>query len=266
MGIIYIDSLFLINLLADYVLLIAACRVSALSPRRLRCLLAALFGALFAVLSVVPGFWFLSMVPYRFAIAAAMGLIAFGAERGVLRCIAVFIAVSASFEGFITALGPATLDLRVLLFSFPVFYILLSLISAYRAKLHTRRTVEVSIRFLGRSGRFRALVDSGNCLTDALSGADVLIVRASALRDIFRENAAVLEISDPVEFISALDNFPELRGKFRLVPYSALGGGGLLPVFRAEELSINGKTAASRLCGIAPELLGDGFDAITGLP
>ena len=96
MGIIYIDSLFLINLIADYVLLIAACRVSSLSPRRLRCLLAAVFGALFAVLSVVPGFWFLSTVPYRFAIAAAMGLIAFGAERGVLRCIAVFVAVSAS--------------------------------------------------------------------------------------------------------------------------------------------------------------------------
>lgn len=266
MGNIYIDSLFLINLIADYVLLVAACRVSSLSPRRLRCLLSALFGAVFAVLSVVPGFRFLSTVPYRFAIAAAMGVIAFGGEEGVLRRIAVFIAVSASFEGFITALGPATLDLRVLLFSFPVFYIILSLISAYRAKIHTRRTVDVSIRFLGRSGSFRALVDSGNCLTDALSGGDVLIVRAAALRDIFRENAEILNIVDPVEFISALDNFPELRGRFRLVPYSALGGGGMLPVFRAEEVIIDGKTAASRLCGIAPILHGDGFDAITGLP
>lgn len=266
MGIIYIDSLFLINLIADYVLLVAACRVSSLSPRRLRCLLSALFGAVFAVLSVVPGFWFLSTAPYLFALAAAMGVIAFGGEEGVLRRIAVFIAVSASFEGFITALGPATLDLRVLLFSFPVFYIILSLISAYRAKIHTRRTVEVSIRFLGRSGRFRALVDSGNCLTDALSGSDVLIVRAAALRDVFRENADILDIADPVEFISASERFPELRGRFRLIPYSALGGGGMLPVFRAEEVIINGKTAASRLCGIAPILHGDGFDAITGLP
>lgn len=265
MGIIYIDSLFIINLIADYVLLIAACRVSSLSPRRLRCLLAALFGALFAVLSVVPGFRFLSALPYRFAIAAAMGIIAFGAQRGVLRSIAVFIAVSASFEGLVTAFGPATLDIRVLLFSFPVFYIILSLISACKAKIHTRRTVEVCIRFLGRSASFRALVDSGNCLTDALSGGEVLIVRADALRDIFGENAEILNIVDPVEFISALDNFPELRGRFRLVPYSALGGGGMLPVFRAEEVCINGKAAASRLCGIASMLGGDGFDAITGL-
>lgn len=265
MRIIYIDSLFLINLLADYTLLLAAARVSGAAVKRRRCLLSAIFGAGCAALSFVRGFYFLSAAPCRLALAGIMGLIAFGGEAQLLRCIAVFLAVSASFGGAVAALGVQRISLGVLALCFLFCYAGLTLISLCRAKLPARKTADVSLCFLGRDCRLRALIDSGNCLTDPLSGADVMIVRAEALRPVFGASAGLLELRDPVEFISAASALPQLRGRFRLLPFSSLGGKGILPVFRPECVTVNGREQPSLLCAVSPEAGGDGFDAIIGL-
>ena len=59
MEIIYADSLFLSNLMADYLLCLCSARICALPLRRLRYFMAALLGAAYSVLVFVPGFAFL---------------------------------------------------------------------------------------------------------------------------------------------------------------------------------------------------------------
>ena len=61
MDVIYIDRLFLINLLIDYLLLLLSARVSGLALRRWRYLLGALLGAAYAVLTLLPGLRLLSL-------------------------------------------------------------------------------------------------------------------------------------------------------------------------------------------------------------
>ena len=53
MEIVYIDSLFLLNFIIDYLLLLAVGKICALPLRRWRMLLGALWGAVYAVLAVL---------------------------------------------------------------------------------------------------------------------------------------------------------------------------------------------------------------------
>ena len=57
MDVIYLDSLFGLNLLIDYCLVLVSARVCGVVLHRWRYALAALIGALYAALMVLPGFW-----------------------------------------------------------------------------------------------------------------------------------------------------------------------------------------------------------------
>ena len=105
MDVIYLDALFLLNLLADYLLCLSAGRICGLVLRRGRYLLAALLGAAYAVAVYLPGLHTLAAPPLRLAAGILMGLVAFGAERSPLRCTAVLLAVSAAFGGALWAIS-----------------------------------------------------------------------------------------------------------------------------------------------------------------
>ncbi|MFR0796678.1 MAG: sigma-E processing peptidase SpoIIGA [Oscillospiraceae bacterium] len=102
--------------------------------------LAALIGALYAALMVLPGFGWLANGMMKLALGAAMALIAFGGEAHLVRCTVVFFAVSAAFGGAVYAasmlagVSPGsgalvTVSGRVLALSFAVCYAAVSLVS-----------------------------------------------------------------------------------------------------------------------------------------
>ena len=181
MEVIYLDALFVLNLLADYLLCLSTGRICGLCLRRWRYLAAALLGALYAAAVYLPGLRFLSLPPLRLAAGLGMGLIAFGAERQPLRCAAVLLAVAAAFGGALWAISLASggsggyvpLSGRILLLAFALCYGVLRLLFHFRARKAGRRLVSVTVGFLGREARFTALADTGNSLLDPLSGAQV---------------------------------------------------------------------------------------------
>ncbi len=272
MQVIYLDSLFLLNLLADYLLCLCAGRLCALVLRRGRYLSAALFGAAYAAAVFLPGMSFLSLPAARLAAGIVMGLVAFGRERQPLKCTAVLLLVSAAFGGALWAVSlslgggysgaGAVLSLPALGLSFAVIYALLALLLRARRLLTERRRVLVSVRFLGREAAFPALVDTGNALSDPLTGRHVLVACPHALRPLFCQHSALFEQLPPVELLEALGHVPELKGRFRLLPYSNLSGSGVLPVFRPESLLLDGERAEDLLIAVSPQAAGDGFEAL----
>ena len=88
--------------------------------------------------------------------------------------------------------------------------------------------------------------------------------RFMMLRTYYRQNRYkpfhALKGSLPL-LLEISDRIPELKGKLRLLPYSALGGGGLLPVFRPDYLQIDGKKEQV-LVGLSPRAAGEDFDAL----
>lgn len=252
MQIIYLDRLFLLNLLADYLLLLAAGRISLAVLRRGRILAGAMLGAVYGVLAVLPGFELLSLPAFKLLCATAMVLIAYGGERRIFRCLLSFFAVSAALGGALWALGGGEapgLAPAALLPGFALCCGLFTLLFRSRSRLAEKPLVPVRLRFLGRECRFTALVDTGNSLTDPVSGERVLIAAAAALSPLFGETGELLALP-PVELVERSARLPQLRGRLRLLRYSALGGQGLLPVFRPEALEIDGAPVTDRLVAI----------------
>ena len=99
MDIIYIDWLFFLNLASDYLIVLCSARLCGIKLRRLTYALSAVFGALYAVLSILPELEFITTAPVKLICGALMALIAYGGEEKLLRCCLVFFAVSALFGG-----------------------------------------------------------------------------------------------------------------------------------------------------------------------
>ena len=90
MTVVYVDSVFCLNTLMDYLLLRCTARLAGVPPRRWRLLLAAALGGGYAVAVFLPGCGFLSALPVKLAAGAALALTAFGAERRPLRLTLLF--------------------------------------------------------------------------------------------------------------------------------------------------------------------------------
>lgn len=273
MEVIYADSLFFLNLCIDYLLCLVSARVCGLCLKRLRYFLSALIGACYSVAVFLPGCAFLSSPLSKLAAALLMGLAAFGGEAKALRCCAVFLSVSAAFGGAVWAISMAgggyfsdrayiPVSSRVLVLSFALCYGGISLLFNRRAKLADKQRVQVRLVFTGKESRFMALLDTGNSLSDPVSGKAVMVAGLHALRPVLGGAAEIFSSADPVSAMELISRLPEYSGKFRLIPYSAVGVSGMLPVFSPELLFIDGREEKELLVAVSPSAVGDGFEAV----
>ena len=137
MTIVYIDSLFFLNVTMDYLLLLASARIAGEPLQRLRIAVAALFGGGYAVATFLPGMGFLSGNAYKLGAAVLMVLIGLGASRRLLRQLIIFFALAFAFGGGVLAvsllgkrgLHPANgllfsgIDMKTVLFTAAICYV-----------------------------------------------------------------------------------------------------------------------------------------------
>lgn len=266
MDVIYVDSLFALNLIIDYLLCLSAARVCGVYLRRWRYLWASILGAAYSVAIFLPGCTFLHSPAIKLAAGVLMGLVAYGCEKSLLRCIIVFLCISAAFGGTVWAISMAAgvtmlpVSFRLLVFSFALCYAALRFVFDRRAKNAGRVRLDVELTFAGGHARFFALRDTGNELFDPITGAEVMTVSCSIM------STVVPSVKDMLaqDAVYIIQNMPqELAGRFRLIPYNSLGGSGLMPVFRPDELMIDGKAVTDVLVAVSPKPIGgDGYDAI----
>ena len=264
MEIIYVDSMFFLNLVIDYLLLSCTAAVCGLGVKRLRYLSGALIGAVYSVAVYIPGWSFLTTLPVKLIAALFMALAAYGGERSVLRCSLTFLAVSAAFGGFVycitlTGRRPA-FDMRTLILSFSLCYALLTLVFKYKAVRSDRSFTEVEIELGEKRVRFRVMLDTGNGLRDPISGWPVMVACPHALRELFPKDAK-LPFDDAVAFLEVAETLPQLAGRVRLIPYCAVGSSGMLPAFKADSVTINGEKREI-MTAISEKVWGDGFEGV----
>ena len=85
MTVVYIDSVFFLNTLMDYLLVLSAGRLAGIPLRRGRYMLAALAGGAYAAAVFLPGLGFLAAGPVKLAAGVLLSLIAFGGEAHFFR-------------------------------------------------------------------------------------------------------------------------------------------------------------------------------------
>jgi stage II sporulation protein GA (sporulation sigma-E factor processing peptidase) len=284
MTVVYIDSLFLLNLVVNYLLLLSAARLAGEIICRPRLGLGAGLGALYAALVFFPGMGFLLHPLCKLGVAVIMLLCAFGGSRRLLRVTLIFFGVSAAFGGGIFAielLGGrglslrngifySSMDLRLILLSAAVCYVVISLVFR-RTGRHTGPGGELMPAVLTLNGRrvaLTALVDTGNTLTDPVTNRPVMVAEGEKLVRLFPEGEApaMEDLRDPVTGLERLSG-GSARGRYRLLPYQAVGVEcGLLLALRLDGAKVGETEYGGILVAMSPNRLSDGggYSALIG--
>ncbi len=276
MTVVYVDMLFLLNLIANYLLLLAAGRMAGAPLCRWRIGLGATTGALYAVLVFLPGLAWLAHWPCKLVSGVLMALIAYGGEQELLRVTILFFGASAGLAGAVLGmelLGNVSLtlehgvfysqiDLRLLLLLFVVCYFVLSLFFRRVGKHAGRDLVQLELTLDSGSIVLMALRDTGHTLTDPVSNRPVVVVYWKILAGVLPPWA------DPADPVQSVKRCYELGSRLaRLVPYRAVGVDcGMLLALRTQSVKADGKDLGGLLVALSPTQVDDGgtYQALIG--
>ena len=243
MNTIFLDELFLLNTSLDYLALLCTCVLSGGKIRRIRLLWAAVFGGIYACLSVLPDFSWLLDGAVKLCAGVGVCLMAFWSERHFWVCCGLFFLLSAAFGGMLTAFGWQTLNgfylpiaPQVLLLTFFLAYFLLHLLYAHLPKAHKQDYAQIVITCGDRSVQLCGLHDSGNELLDPLTGLPVLVCEPELVGRLLPHCAELLRSGDPLHMVECSTRTP-----MHLICCTTVSGPGLLAGFRPDCVTINGK-------------------------
>lgn len=245
-------SALVLPVFVDFMLLLAADRCCGGAVPVWRCAAGAAIAGVYAAARVFPGGLFLRGTGWRLALLTAVGLVSFGLRRAAIRKTSLYALLSMALGGISAAVGRGDV-LGMLLCGALVS--LLAVLSLPRDSQFS----EVGLTLGQRRVEVMALADTGNRLSDPVTGLPVLVAASSVgsrltglSEDSFR---------DPVGTLSS----GALPGKLRLIPYHAVGGSGLLLGLRPDEVRIDGKVVKT-LVAFDPGGLNreNGYQALLG--
>lgn len=233
---IYVDVLIFLNVFITYFLLLGVQRLLRLKTSTKRLILASLAGGIFSLLALLPEFSFMLSLLYKLCTAVLIVLIAFGKCRlkEFAKRTFTFFVVSFLFCGIMimlySLLKPKNLVIinDVVYFHISPLFLLSSTVICYlilriyqhitkrRSALH--HIYRVTVYLKNESVTFDGRIDTGCSLTEPFSGADVIIAEKSVLRNLFYDES-----------------------NMRVIPFSSLGGSGIIKGFRADDVYINSK-------------------------
>ena len=284
MTVVYLDELFLLNFVVDYLLLLAAGRLCGEVLRRGWLALGAAVGAGYAAAAILPGMGFLLHPLCKLAAAVLALLAGYGRSRRLLRVGLVFFAVSAAFGGGIFALELlggqgltlrngilySAMDLRLILLSAAGCYAAITLVLQRTAR-HTaarRELVPALLTLEGRRVALTALVDTGNTLTDPATGRPVMVAEGEKVAGLFPAGQAPSgeELRRPVDALERLGR-QGWQGRCRLLPYRAVGVEcGMLLALRLDGAKVGTEDYGKLLLALSPTPLtdGGGYGALIG--
>ncbi len=276
MTVVYIDLLFLLNLTANYLLLLAAGRMAGAVLVRWRIGLGAATGALYAALIFLPGLVWLAYWPCKLVAGVLMALVAYGGERYLLRVTVLFFGASAALAGAVLGLellGSVSLtlehgvfysklDLRLLLLLFAACYFVLSIFFRRVGRHGGGELARLEVTLDGGAVALTALRDTGHTLSDPATNRPVVVVCWRALEGILPGWA------DPCDPIGSVERCHEAGSRqAQLVPYRAVGvEHGVLLALRARQVMADGKPLGRLLVALSPTPVDDGggYQALIG--
>lgn len=258
--VVYADVLLVLNFLLDFFLLWATGRFLRLKPKAWRLLLAALIGSLYGVCVIVPELTFLYPIWLKLLFSLALVRIAFpfGSWRRFLQATGAFYLISFAMSGAVLGgsaffsnglnLGSESYIRWGALF-FAVFAAVIIASWGIRKISQNWRQenfqTKLEIWAGGRSCFLPALIDTGNTLSDPLSGRPVIVGEyrqlASLLPQGLRRSFELYAEKDPSQVLqnAQIDGWEK---RLRLIPFSSIGRNhGLLLGFKPDKVIIHGQ-------------------------
>ncbi len=251
---VYLDLVMGLNFAVDLLLLLGTNRLSGFPPGWSRTVPAALLGAIYAGVCMLPGFRFMGGSLWRVVSLGCMGLIAFGLNRSAVKRTGIFVLLSMAMGG--VAVGMGRSDFWMLVVSAGVVFGLCAL--GFGSRIGGREYVPITIRSERLAVSMTALKDTGNTLRDPITGEQVMIVSPEYARQLTGLTEA--QLKSPMETMLA----GEVPG-IRLIPYRAVGQPGSMLLAKRFAVT-QGNRTENALVAFAPEPIGKGemYQALTG--
>lgn len=252
---IYLDLVMILNFLVDFLLLLGTNRLAGFPPGYGRAALSALLGGVYAGACMIPGFRFLGNLLWRAVSLILMALLCFGCDTSALQRGAVFVILTMALGGIAQAMHGE--NIGILLLCAGLLWGLCRF--SFRDGISRRAYVPVELTWNDRKVSLIALRDTGNTLTDPLTGEQVMVAGA----DVGIQLLGLTEhqLANPVETVSS-GAVPGMR----LIPYRTVGASsGMLPAVRLRRARIGDKTM-DPLVAFAPSEIarGEYYRMLTG--
>lgn len=238
-----IIGMMILSLLVDILLLAGTGELTASKPNKAGVAAAALLGAVYKALCMMPRLSGLNHLMIRFLILTIMGILAFGWVYASLRPVATFLVLEMALAGLVSGAGMGNMWSTILCGA------ALWLLCAFGYGQRSGQIIPAELTNCGHTVKIRALVDTGNLLTDPLTGESVLVVcnQLGAILAGLTED----QISDPVQTLLEMPNHG-----LRLLPYHTVGQKhGMMLAMKIDAVKLRGQKTGN-LIAFAPHGLG----------
>lgn len=276
MRVVYVDTLFFLNLSVDYLLLLLTARITGVFPKRKHLLIGGMIGAALSVLLYFPPLSAPSALLLRGGTLVATVLPAFidTPTRFWPRLAGTFLLLTAVLAGVLMAVSRnSVLQLNngtvyaeisgvVMLVSFTIVFALSGLVLGKGRVTPGRSWRDVRVEGKACQVAFRALTDSGNLLRDPVSGRRVIVAESRVLAPLLEKTpealSQLLKSQPPEDVLKALRQC--CGTAFWLLPVRTVTENGLMIVFRPEKLFVDGRERTDCLLGITDGTIDAGGD------
>lgn len=251
--IVYVDVLLALNLFINYLLLLSGACLLREKVRRWRLLFGASLGAVSALVIFLPELPNAVSVLLKAFFCVAIVLAAYPVHglRHFGKLTACFLAANFIFAGLMLGLwllfrpkgmvyqnGAVYFDISItlLIVTTIICYGLTVLFSRlFRHRAPDNRVYDLMIELQGKSLQTKALLDTGNSLSDCFTDTPVILLEYARAKTLLPPELCAFFRKRP----SGLDAPAEAAAiGFRLIPYHSVGGTGLLPAFQPQRVLI----------------------------
>lgn len=255
--VIYADTLLLVNFSMDFLALYISAKLWSGVIRPIRMMLAAVIGAVWALIAVlldayVKGlFGQIFMLCANVVCAAIIVAVSFGERTPKLRQTVTFVAVNISLGGAMTAIytfvgkfvSYSDTNITNDSTSVPMFVVaavvsgaVSIMYASFKKHYANRKIVDVRVNAFGKILELKALSDSGNLLCEPFSGKPVVIIAAKRMEG--NLPSELIDAARDTTNITVLDG--DLVGKVRFIPASTVTGGKMMLCFIPDNISVDG--------------------------
>lgn len=266
--VIYIDVLFLVNFFINATLLLISSKILKRPFKSHRLLLGAAIGAVYAVCMFFPKMQFMYSLIAKFMMSLLIVSVSFKLTKLSLyiKTVCMFYFASFTLGGalmavmYFTSIGRITgtvMNNGIIYFNLPFGMVIVTSLIAYvlisvfcNIYKQSKNTIykEVCVNISGKSADFRALIDTGNMLSEPISNTPVMVVELEKLKAVLPESVYdALKKND-----TSIDVLQEdFSSRIRIIPYTSLGEqNGLLLGFKPDSVTISGKCITNIIIGV----------------
>lgn len=257
--IIYVDIIFIENLLLNYIILMATSLISKCKVRYIPFLLSSSLGGLYSIVNYVLSLELIENILFKLLLSIFMIQIAFTnlKLKQFFKVIIMFYLTSLTFGGasfmLLFLISPenviyenghfiGTYPIKVALVGGIIGFIVIFIVSELQKNRLSSADLlcELEIFYNGKNKKIKTLIDTGNLLKEPISKEDVIIVEKASLKDIVEENV-LKEIKNIMNGTLLGDVSEDVyKYRFKVIPFTSLGNeNGVLIGFKPDYIKIH---------------------------